>query len=293
MLTAAVVHGGEPLVRGVFNAETGLHRYAGCRLKAEPWADGDSFSVVFPDGKARTIRLYGADCLETTGDDATDARRLRAQRRYFGISGFGGSPRASNDKAKEKGRAAKAAVEKLLAEPFTVHTAWSDAMGSARFKRYYGFVFTADGRDLAEVLVGSGLARAYGVYRRGPYGKADAYRERLGDLELKAAKTGAGVWAFTNWDRLPEERKAERNADAELEAAKGQGGGPVAAVNPNTASRDELMSLPGIGEKKAYAIIEGRDAGKYRKPEDLQRVSGIGKKTVEALRPFLKFEGGL
>lgn len=281
--------GAEPPVRGVFNAATGLHRYAGCMLKPESWADGDSFSVLFPDGTARTIRLYGVDCFETSGEDETDARRLRAQRRYFGISGFGGGPQASNDKAKELGRNAGMVVEKFLAKRFTVHTAWSDARGNARYRRYYAFVTTADGRDLAELLVEGGLARAFGVYRRGPHGTADEYRERLRDLELRAAKTGAGVWAFTDWERLPEERKAERDAAAELETAKNGKAGPTGRMNPNSATRDELMRLPGIGEKKAYAIIEGRDAGKYRRAEDLMRVSGIGTKTVESLRPFLTF----
>ena len=284
---------GQALERGVFNAATGLHRYAGCELVATTWADGDSFAVRFPDGTQRTIRLYGVDCLETTGEDDTDARRLRAQRRYFGISEFGGSPRASNDKAKELGRAAKMAVSQLLAEPFTVHTAWADGRGSARFKRYYGFITTADGKDLAEELVASGLARAYGVYRKRPDETSAAdYRERLGDVELRAAVGKAGIWSLTDWDKLPEERQAERREAAELEAARGGGVGPTEKIDPNTATRDELMNLPGIGETKALAIIEGRAEGKYRKPEDLLRVRGIGAGTLEGFRESLKFGVG-
>ncbi len=55
-------------------------------LVTTEWADGDSFSVRFPDGKVQAIRLYGADCIEmhVSGDDS-NARRLRDQRRYFGI----------------------------------------------------------------------------------------------------------------------------------------------------------------------------------------------------------------
>lgn len=292
-LFGGVLGADEAPVRGVFNAATGLHRYHGCELNPTEWADGDSFSVQFPDGENRTIRLYGVDCLETTGEDATDARRLRSQRRYFGISEFGGSPRASNDKAKELGLVAKARVAELLAEPFTVHTAWADGRGSARFKRYYGFVTTGDGRDLAEVLVAEGLARAYGVYRRRPDGEsAEDYREALEDVELRAAIRKAGVWAFTDWDRLPAERQREREEAAELEAARDISRVPASRVNPNTASRDELMSLPGIGETKAMAIIQGREEGKYRTAADLQRVSGIGPKTVGELEDYLEFGGG-
>jgi competence ComEA-like helix-hairpin-helix protein len=289
-LLLGLASGAQPPVRGVFNAVTELHRYDGCELVPTDWADGDSFSVRLPDGKDYTIRLYGVDCLETSGEDDTDARRLRAQRRYFGIAEFGGNPKASNNKAKEMGKAAKKRVSELLEGELTVHTAWADARGSVKFKRYYGFVRTAEGKDLAEVLVSEGLARAYGVYRLGPQGESGAdYKERLRDLELQAARRGVGIWKFTDWDKFPEERQAERDEAAELDAAKDDKKAPAKNVDPNTASRDELMSLPGVGEKTALAIIEGREEGKYRKAEDLDRVPRIGKKTVEKLRPYLKF----
>lgn len=48
-------------------------------------------------------------------------------------------------------------------------------------------------------------------------------------------------------------------------------------VNVNTAGKDELMSLPGIGQVRAQAILDDRTAnGPYRYPEDLLRVKGIG-----------------
>jgi endonuclease YncB( thermonuclease family) len=63
-----------------------------CKLIPTEWADGDSFLIQTADGTSHTIRLYGADCIEWHVSDETDARRLRAQRRYFGISEVGGSP---------------------------------------------------------------------------------------------------------------------------------------------------------------------------------------------------------
>lgn len=48
-------------------------------------------------------------------------------------------------------------------------------------------------------------------------------------------------------------------------------------VDVNSAGLEELMSLPGIGEVRARAILEDREEnGPYRYPEDLIRVKGIG-----------------
>lgn len=47
-------------------------------------------------------------------------------------------------------------------------------------------------------------------------------------------------------------------------------------VNINTAGADELMTLPGIGESKAQAILAYRtEHGSFQKPEDLKNISGI------------------
>ena len=67
-------------------AEETLQTFSGCTLVEAEWADGDSFPVRLPDGRQVTSRLYGADCIEWHVNDETLARRLRAQRRYFGIA---------------------------------------------------------------------------------------------------------------------------------------------------------------------------------------------------------------
>ena len=58
-------------------------------------------------------------------------------------------------------------------------------------------------------------------------------------------------------------------------------------VNINTANKDDLMSLPNIGDKRADAIIEYRKTQKFEKIEDIKNVTGIGEKYYEALKDLI------
>ena len=62
-------------------------------------------------------------------------------------------------------------------------------------------------------------------------------------------------------------------------------------VNLNTASKEELMKLPGIGEVLAQRILDYRaEHGPFQKVEDLELIDGIGAKTVEKLRDLATVE---
>ncbi|MBE6990608.1 MAG: helix-hairpin-helix domain-containing protein [Ruminococcaceae bacterium] len=58
-------------------------------------------------------------------------------------------------------------------------------------------------------------------------------------------------------------------------------------IDLNTADAETLQQLPGIGPTLAERIIAEREAnGPFVSVDELTRVSGIGEKTVEAIRPY-------
>ncbi|MCK0714653.1 ComEA family DNA-binding protein [Chromohalobacter sarecensis] len=63
-----------------------------------------------------------------------------------------------------------------------------------------------------------------------------------------------------------------------------------APIDINHASIEALTELPGIGDVKAQAIIEDRDAnGPFASAEDLTRVKGIGEGTAQNLDDRVTF----
>ena len=59
-------------------------------------------------------------------------------------------------------------------------------------------------------------------------------------------------------------------------------------LNINTASAEELQTLPNIGVQMAQKIVDYRTQhGKFASVDALQNVKGIGAKTLEKLRPFV------
>jgi DNA uptake protein ComE-like DNA-binding protein len=271
----------------ILRAEETLQTFPGCTLVEAEWADGDSFPVRLPDGRQVTARLYGADCIEWHVNDETLARRLRAQRRYFGIADTDAA--SSMKTARDFGKQAALRTREILAKPFTVHTAFAGARGNGEKERAYAFVTTSDGKDLATILVDEGLARAFGVTRQLPNGTSgNEYRDTLADRELTAAAAKKGIWAVTDWTHLATDRAEERRESNELQTLLKESQS-AAAIDPNTATAEELQSLPGIGKKLAERIIEARKIKPLRSIDDILAIQGITPKLVDAFAAKIQF----
>jgi len=279
-----------------------------CRLIANPANDGDSFHVS-AGAKEYIFRLYLVDAPET---DEMVPRRLVDQAKYFGIT----VPQAI-----EVGRAAQEFTRQKLSEPFTVFTHLSDAMGESRLERFYAYVQTKDG-DLGEQMLRNGLARIYG-YKAAPPGlmssrielaklqqfESEARQEKIGGWGAAAGRANVRAQTPPAYSVFITEKNVQLRATPlpssfsqtlvtptptvstlpvvhpHATPSHPKRGTPLGKIDINTATEKELTTIPAIGHVIAARIIAARP---FRSADDLKRVSGIGDKKYQQIRPYFQ-----
>ncbi|MBM3947663.1 MAG: ComEA family DNA-binding protein [SAR202 cluster bacterium] len=139
------------------------------------------------------------------------------------------------------------------------------------------------------------------VYVTGAVRNPGVYEVKAGDrlAEVLAAAggptEGADLIAVNLAARVRDEEHRHVPKVGEAVEVAGGADGPSGVVSAsgrldiNTATADELVALPGIGQVRAQAIIRYRDAnGPFARVEDLLEVEGIGPATLEAIRDLIE-----
>ncbi len=261
-----------------------------CTLVPNESNDGDSFHIKTGETEY-LIRLYLVDAPEI---ESVGAGRLVEQANYFGVS----VPQVI-----EIGRRAKQLVDQELSQPFTVATHLAGGLGRSKVQRFYAFIRTKDG-DLGELLIFNGLGRVHGT-RAAPPGVASSAEEisRLQDLEKQAQEAKRGGWNIANmaqqsFQRLPQSPNAPASqsasavnrGEAKASSADAPAKGKLTAASPklnvNTATKEELERIPGVGATMAERIVADRP---FKSADDLKKVKGVGGgKRYQEIRPYFQ-----
>ncbi|WP_339236100.1 helix-hairpin-helix domain-containing protein [Paenibacillus sp. FSL R5-0517] len=105
------------------------------------------------------------------------------------------------------------------------------------------------------------------------------------DISLvTAASTEPVVQDMKSNPSVTSETASSSNSSIVREEASDNG-----KIDVNSAPLSKLTELPGIGEKKAQAIVDYRNAhGPFTKVSDLTKVKGIGMKMLEKMAPYVQ-----
>ena len=114
------------------------------------------------------------------------------------------------------------------------------------------------------------------------------------DKSAKSAKKKAEVKTEKDKSAKSVKKKAEtktKKADSKAKKASTTKSGTAKPVNINKADAKELATLDGIGEERAKNIVSYRKKnGKFKKPEDLLNISGIGPKIYDKNKKRIKLK---
>jgi competence ComEA-like helix-hairpin-helix protein len=136
---------------------------------------------------------------------------------------------------------------------------------------------------VAALLISGELVRQY-VHEHPKY-DAEFYRARD---SLLVALSRDSTRIDTSHVSIGDSTSASGGDSSNTAMARTDVGSRRGLIDVNTASTAELVRLPGIGPHLAQRIVAYRDQnGPFRAVRELERVSGIGPRKVEALAPLV------
>ncbi|MFC8148995.1 helix-hairpin-helix domain-containing protein [Bacillus paralicheniformis] len=138
-----------------------------------------------------------------------------------------------------------------------------------------------------EVIIDlKGAVKNPGVYQMKEGDRVHDALKKAGGTEKKADEKQINLAAVLRDGMvlyIPFEGEEAAGSFSEADSRADGSSGDI--VNINTASSEELQTIPGIGPSKAEAVIEYREEnGMFQTIEDITNVSGIGEKSFERIK---------
>jgi competence protein ComEA len=126
-----------------------------------------------------------------------------------------------------------------------------------------------------------------GLYQLPPGSRVQDAIQAAGGLLLEADEGALNLAAL-----LKDGQRVQAPTMLQTQATTASNPASGAPVDINSAAKEALESLPGIGPVLAQRIIDYREAnGPFAAVEDLQQVEGVGAETFEKLRELVTAGG--
>lgn len=129
--------------------------------------------------------------------------------------------------------------------------------------------------------------------------KAGVYKLKSGSRIYQAIKSAGGLREDASIQNLNQAELLEDGQkiyifsqnEYEAEQQKNVDSGDDKLVNLNTATADELMTLPGVGKSKADSIIKFREEqGRFKAKKDLMKIPGIKQGVFSKIENLIKVD---
>lgn len=145
------------------------------------------------------------------------------------------------------------------------------------------------GQEVLWYVYVAGCVKNPGVYTLPPDARVYHAIEKAGGFTEDADQTSLNLAAgISDGEKLVVYSKEEAAVEMRDAVFWESAGKNEKLVNINTAGKEELMTLAGIGESKAEAIISYRqEHGGFQKIEDIMNISGIKEGAFEKIKNFI------